>query len=93
VVPVVAISPIIGNTAVSGPAHKLMAARGIEPSAFGVAESYRDLLKRFMIDHDDRAVRGRIETLGIRVMESSIRLLSLEDKRRLAREVLALVKK
>ena len=36
---------------------------------------------------------GRIEKLGIRVMESSIRLSSLADKRRLAREVLALFKK
>jgi LPPG:FO 2-phospho-L-lactate transferase len=93
VVPVAAVSPIIGNTAVSGPAHKLMAARGVEPSAFGVADSYRDLLKRFVIDHQDRALVSRIEKLGIRVMQSSIRLNSRDDKRRLARELLALVGK
>jgi LPPG:FO 2-phospho-L-lactate transferase len=93
VVPVAAISPIIGNTAVTGPAHKLMAARGVEPSVVGVADAYRDLLKRFVIDHEDRASRGRIEKLGVRVMESSIRMRSLDEKRRLAREVLALVMK
>jgi LPPG:FO 2-phospho-L-lactate transferase len=93
VVTVFAVSPIIGNTAVSGPAHRLMAARGLEASAFGVAEAYRDLLKRFVIDHDDHAVRARIEKLGIRVMETSIRMTSVDDKRRLAREVLALVAK
>jgi LPPG:FO 2-phospho-L-lactate transferase len=93
VVPVAAISPIIGNKAVSGPAHKLMAARGVEPSVFGVADGYRDLLNRFVIDHEDHNAKGRIEKLGIRVVESSIRLSSLDDKRRLAREVLALVNK
>jgi LPPG:FO 2-phospho-L-lactate transferase len=93
VVPVAAISPIIGNAAVTGPAHRLMAARGVEPSAFGVAEGYRDLLNRFIIDRDDHDSKGRIEKLGIRVVESSIRLSSLDDKRRLAREVLALVHK
>lgn len=93
VVPVAAVSPIIGNKAVSGPAHKLLAAQGMEPSVFGVADVYRDLLNRFIIDHEDRASKGRIEKLGIRVVESSIRLSSLDDKRRLAREVLALVKK
>ena len=92
VVPVAAISPIIGTTAVTGPAHKLMAARGIEPSVFGVADGYRDLLNRLVIDHEDHGSKGRIEQLGIRVLESSIRLNSLDDKRRLAREVLALVK-
>ena len=93
VVPVAAVSPIIGRTAISGPAHRLMAARGVEPSAYGVADGYRDLLKRFVIDTEDHHAKGRIEKLGIRVVESSIRLSSIADKRRLAREVLALVKK
>jgi LPPG:FO 2-phospho-L-lactate transferase len=93
VVPVAAVSPIIGHVAVSGPAHKLMLARGVEPSAFGVAEGYRDLLKRFVIDTEDHDAKRRIENLGIRVVESSIRMPSLADKRRLAREVLALLGK
>jgi LPPG:FO 2-phospho-L-lactate transferase len=93
VVPVAAVSPLIGNKAVSGPAHKLMAARGMESNVFGVADGYRDLLNRFIIDREDGASRSRIEKLGIRVAESSIRLSSSDDKRRLAREVLALVKK
>ena len=93
VVPVAAVSPIIGNKAISGPAHKLMSARGMEPNVFGVADGYRALLNRFIIDREDRASKSRIEKLGIRVMESSIRVSSLADKRRLAREVLALVEK
>jgi LPPG:FO 2-phospho-L-lactate transferase len=93
VVFVVGVSPIIGATAISGPAHKLMAAEDREPSAFGVADGYRDLLNRFVIDGTDAGLRGRIENLGIRVAQTSIRMTSLGDKRRLAREVLALIEK
>jgi LPPG:FO 2-phospho-L-lactate transferase len=93
VVNVVGVSPIIGRGAISGPAHKLMAAQGLEPTAFGVADSYRDLLNRFVIDREDRELRRRIESLGIRVLETAIRMTSIADKRRLAREVLALLEK
>jgi LPPG:FO 2-phospho-L-lactate transferase len=92
-VPVAAISPIIGGAAVSGPADKLMAARGLEPSAFGVAQGYCDLLNRFIIDTEDGPLRGKIEALGIRVFESAIRMTTRDDKRRLARQVLALLAK
>ncbi|MGH7824400.1 MAG: 2-phospho-L-lactate transferase [Candidatus Binatia bacterium] len=91
--PVMAVSPIIGNTAVSGPAHKLMSAVGREPSAAAVAESYADFLDIFVIDNDDTRLKETIERLGMKVMASSIRMNSLTDKRRLAREVLALVGK
>jgi LPPG:FO 2-phospho-L-lactate transferase len=91
--PVIGVSPIIGGAAVSGPAHKLMAAQGLEPSAFGVADSYRDFLNRFIIDREDDKLCERIESLGIRVMETSIRMTSYLEKRRLAREVLAFMHK
>jgi hypothetical protein len=70
-----------------------MAAHGLVPTSFGVADGYRDLLNRFVIDREDRGLRGRIESLGIRVVETSVRMTSLPDKRRLAREVLALIEK
>ena len=35
---VVGVSPMIGESAISGPAHKLMAAQGIDPSTLGVAK-------------------------------------------------------
>ena len=92
-VPVVGISPIIGVAAISGPAHKLMAAQGMEPSAFGVAQTYVDFLDKFVIDREDEICKGKIENLKIQVVVSSIRMNSLADKRRLAREVLALVEK
>ena len=38
--PVVAVSPIVGGKAVKGPLGKMMAERGLEPSALGVARHY-----------------------------------------------------
>jgi LPPG:FO 2-phospho-L-lactate transferase len=92
-VPVVAISPILGEIAISGPAHKLMAARGMEPSAFGVAKAYADVLDTIIVDHQDEMVAGKITKLGIEVVRSSIIMDSLDDKRRLARQALALIEK
>jgi LPPG:FO 2-phospho-L-lactate transferase len=91
--PVVAVSPLIGQSAISGPAHKLMAAHGHDPSALGVAESYADLLDKFVIDHADEKLRRKIEALDIEVAPTSIVMNGLADKKRLAREVLALLEK
>jgi LPPG:FO 2-phospho-L-lactate transferase len=87
---VVGVSPMIGESAISGPAHKLMAALGMDPSALGAAEGYADFLDQFVIDREDEKLRGKIEALGIKVVATSVIMKSLDDKRRLAREVLAL---
>ena len=92
-VSIVGVSPIIGESAISGPAHKLMAAQGMEPSALGVAQSYADFLDQFVIDNEDEALTKKLETLGIGVVATSIRMKTLADKQALARQVLALVDK
>jgi len=53
---VVAISPIVGEKAVSGPAGKLMRAKGYEVSARGVAEVYADFLDLLVVDEADRGM-------------------------------------
>jgi LPPG:FO 2-phospho-L-lactate transferase len=90
---VTGVSPIIGGSAISGPAHKLMTAQGWEPSAVGVARIYAEFLDRFVIDRADAPLRRTIEALGIGIVETSILMQTLADKRRLAREVVALVEK
>ena len=92
-VSIVGVSPIIGESAISGPAHKLMAAQGMEPSALGVAQSYADFLDQFVIDNADEPLTKKLETLGIGVVKTSIRMKTLADKQALARQVLALVDK
>jgi LPPG:FO 2-phospho-L-lactate transferase len=90
---VVGVSPMIGESAISGPAHKLMAAQGIDPSTLGTAKGYADLLDQLVIDREDEKLRGKIESLGIKVVATPVIMKSLDDKRRLAREVLALFDK
>lgn len=50
---VVAVSPFIGDQPVSGPAAKLMKAKGFEPSTRGVAECYKDIADVFIMDERD----------------------------------------
>jgi LPPG:FO 2-phospho-L-lactate transferase len=86
---VVGVSPLIGASAVSGPAHKLMAACGFEASALGVAKYYRDFLDTLLIADEDKNKIAPIEKLGVRAVATAIRMASLDDKRHLARQVLA----
>jgi LPPG:FO 2-phospho-L-lactate transferase len=50
---VVAISPIIGRSPVSGPAGKFMASLGFEVSPRGVADIYGDILDVLVVDERD----------------------------------------
>ncbi len=50
---VIAISPIIGDSPVSGPAGKFMRAKGFEVSPLGVLQVYRDLVSAFVVDERD----------------------------------------
>jgi LPPG:FO 2-phospho-L-lactate transferase len=84
---------MIGESAISGPAHKLMAAQGMEPSALGAAKAYADFLDQFVIDVEDEVLTKKLERLGIGVVKAPIRMKTLADKQALARQVLALVNK
>ena len=85
---VIGVSPIIGESAITGPAHKLMIASVFEASAFGVARCYGDFLDTLFIADEDRASRESIERLNISVVPTEIRMANLAAKRRLARELL-----
>ncbi len=56
---VIAVSPIIGNEPISGPAGKLMTSRGMEVSSYGVASYYSDFLDHLIIDERDEVNEGR----------------------------------
>ena len=90
---VVGVSPIIGASAITGPAHKLMSASGWEVSALGVARAYADFLDVFVVANEDQSLKAGIEELNVRAVTAEIRMSSPADKKRLAREVLALAKK
>jgi LPPG:FO 2-phospho-L-lactate transferase len=90
---IVAVSPIIARAAISGPAHTLMGTHGLEPSVRGVAKAYADLLDVLIVGREDQSLQSEIEKLGVKPVSADIRMNSLADKRRLARQVLALLSK
>jgi LPPG:FO 2-phospho-L-lactate transferase len=88
---IIGVSPIIGGVPVKGPADKLMSALGIEVSAYGVAQLYKDFIDIFLIDTVDSALKGRIESLGIKVVVRNILMKSHEDEINLAKYILSLI--
>ena len=87
---VVAISPLIGNAAVSGPAAKLMEACGYEVSPSGIARCYHDFLDNIVLDTRDAALAAsiRFETIGVQITD--ILMTDQEAARRLAQFVIQL---
>ena len=67
-VPRIAVSPIIGDAAVKGPAAKIMRELGHEVSSVGIARFYRGLIDGLVIHETDAAQASAIEALGIQVL-------------------------
>jgi LPPG:FO 2-phospho-L-lactate transferase len=86
--PVLAISPIVGGRAVSGPAGRLMAARGLPVSALGIAQSYAPWLDVLIIDDEDAGLAPSIEAAGARSVLASTLMTGRVEEMRLARRVL-----
>lgn len=84
---VIAISPIIGDSPVSGPAGKLMAAKGIPVSSTGVMNYYRDILDIFIIDERDTADRSGSD---VKIVRFDTMMASVEKSEELAGKVLGL---
>jgi LPPG:FO 2-phospho-L-lactate transferase len=91
--PVIAVSPIVAGQAIKGPAAKMMAELGMPSSALAVAKHYGDLLDGFVLDHGDEDQADAVAGLGIHPLVTGTVMVSLEDRVRLAREVLALARR
>lgn len=87
---VIAVSPIIGGQAVKGPAAKMYAELGIQPSALAVAKHYGNLLSALIIDRIDQEFVSPIEQTGIIPHVTDTLMVSIDDRRRLANEVILL---
>lgn len=85
---VVAVSPIIGNSAISGPAGKYMEAAGMEVSALGIAKMYAHVCSNLVIDTKDRKQAEEIKALNINVHESKIRMTNKQSEDALAASIL-----
>ena len=88
--PVVAISPIVGEAAVSGPAGALMAAQGLPVSAAGVAQAYADFLDVLIVDSRDA---GLPYPPDLHIHATNIIMKSNEDRSEVACTVLTALSK
>lgn len=84
----VAVSPIVGGAAVSGPAGTLMTAQGFEVSIAGVADFYRDFLDVLVVDSTDAQAAKGLHQSGMRVCCSRTIMRTPQDRVALAKAVL-----
>ncbi len=86
--PVIAVSPIIGNNSVSGPAAKFMKAMGIEVSSIGVAKLYEDFLDVIVIDNQDNDLEDTLGEIINKVIITNTIMNTLDTKIDLAKNIL-----
>lgn len=89
--PRVAVSPIVGGDAVKGPAGKIMSEMGLEVSVVGVARLYSGICDHLVIDRQDEGLAPAVADAGLTPIVTNTIMESLEDKTRLAKEILALL--
>ncbi len=88
-VPVIAVSPIVGGTAIKGPLAKMMAELGLRIEPQTVIDHYEGLIDILVADEADR---GSAMT-GPEIHFTNTIMKDIEDRVALAREVLALAER
>ena len=86
---IVAVSGIVGGKALKGPADRMLASLGHEPTAVGVARGYAGLIDTFVLDTVDAALAPELRALGIRVVVADTIMTDDASRGRLAAEILA----
>jgi LPPG:FO 2-phospho-L-lactate transferase len=86
--PVVGVSPIVGGAPVSGPAGRLLRARGLDVSPLGVASAYAPWLRTLLIDTRDAGLVPALERAGVRAVVADIVMTDHAREVALARRVL-----
>ncbi|WP_183091437.1 2-phospho-L-lactate transferase [Streptomyces radicis] len=92
-VPVVGLSPIVGDAPVRGMADKVLAAIGVPATAAGVAQHYGSgLLDGWLVDSVDAGAVEAVEADGIRCRAVPLLMTDAAAAEAMAREALALAK-
>ncbi len=87
---IVAVSGIVGGKALKGPADRMLASLGREPTAVGVARGYAGLIDTFVLDAVDAALAPAVEALGMRAIVTDTIMTDDASRARLAVAVLDL---
>jgi LPPG:FO 2-phospho-L-lactate transferase len=85
----VAVSPIIGGKTVKGPAAKMYAELGIEPSALAVEKHYRGLLSGFVLDTVDEELSKH---MSVKALITNTLMNNYTDRARLAQDMLNFIR-
>ena len=88
---VVAVSPIVGGTALKGPADHMLAELGHEPSVVGVARLYAPIAAALVIDPVDAGLAPEVEAVGMRAVVTPSVMSTPAIAADLARRTLAAV--
>ena len=90
--PVVAVSPIVGGTAIKGPTAKMMRELGVPATTVEVAKHYLGLATHFVVDEVDAQSRAAVAALGLQATVAQTVMRDLDDRIALARAVMALLR-
>jgi LPPG:FO 2-phospho-L-lactate transferase len=85
---VVAVSPIVAGAALKGPADRLMAELGVEPSVVGVARLYAPFTGTLVVDEADADLAADVEAEGVRCLVTPTVMHGVPEAAALARAVL-----
>ncbi|KXB05370.1 hypothetical protein AKJ49_00950 [candidate division MSBL1 archaeon SCGC-AAA382A03] len=86
-----AISPIIGDKPVSGPTGHLMKGLDHEVTPKGVAKIYQEFISKFLLHHEDKAFRDKIEKLSIDVKLANILIPDMSSRVELAEKIIEIL--
>ena len=89
---VVAISPLIGDKAISGPAAQYMEAAGIDVNAYGLAKMYSDVCSNIVIDTKDKSIAKKIQNLDMKIYDTKITMKNQQAEDALASFILKQVR-
>ena len=86
---VMAISPIIGSSPISGPAAKYLKASGIDCSVLGIASLYHKFNPELVVSsHEEPETINEFKKMGIKVRKTNILMRNRYQEHNLARFVL-----
>jgi LPPG:FO 2-phospho-L-lactate transferase len=86
---VVAVSPIVAGAALKGPADRVMAELGSEPTVAGVARLYANVAGALVVDDADAGLASAVEAEGVRCVVAPTVMRGVPEAAALARSVLA----
>jgi LPPG:FO 2-phospho-L-lactate transferase len=83
--PVIAVTPLVAGKAIKGPTAKIMAELEVPLSSAAIAQHYADFIDGFVLDRADATL---VSELSCSVLVTDTLMVTLKDRKRLAREVL-----